>query len=144
MAPFIAVPQIYLARALRPLLADAARTEERIKLAEQLPNVAVTASTRLLVVGLICGFAMVLASGLLLLDDFLDGRFTGSALFSSSIFAVMGGLLTAYFTYLLRLKASLTRIMHQVACFCVRVDQARTGPSGGIGVRQLAVQHVWG
>jgi hypothetical protein len=38
----------------------------------------------------------------------------------------------------------LARIMHQVACFCVRVDQARTGPSGGIGVRQLAVQHVWG
>jgi hypothetical protein len=38
----------------------------------------------------------------------------------------------------------LARIMHQVACFCVRVDQARTGPSGGIGVRQLAVQRVWG
>jgi hypothetical protein len=38
----------------------------------------------------------------------------------------------------------LTRIMHQVACICERVDQARTGPSGGIGVRQLAEQHVWG
>ena len=59
MAPFIAVPQIYLARALRPLLADAPRTEERIKLAEQLPKVAVTASTRLLVIGLVSAFAMV-------------------------------------------------------------------------------------
>src|SRR5712692_9044777 len=35
MAPFIAMPQIYLARALRPLLADAPRTEERIKLGKQ-------------------------------------------------------------------------------------------------------------
>jgi hypothetical protein len=41
-------------------------------------------------------------------------------------------------------ELGLARIMHQVACFCVRVDQARTGPSGGIGVRQLAVQHVCG
>ena len=41
IAPIIAVPQIYLARALRPLLADAPSTDERIKLAEQLPRVAV-------------------------------------------------------------------------------------------------------
>jgi hypothetical protein len=38
----------------------------------------------------------------------------------------------------------LTRIMHQVACFCMRVDQARgSDPSGWIGVRGLGVQRVW-
>ena len=52
---------------------------------------------------------MVAASGLLLLDAFLEGRLAGSALFSSSIFAVMGGLLTFYFTYLLKLKAKLNQ-----------------------------------
>ena len=107
MAPFVAVPQIYLARALRPLLANAPRTEQRIKLAEQLPKVAVAASTGLLIVGVICGFAMVVASGLLLLDAFLEARLAGSVLFSSSIFAVMGGLLAFYFIYLLRLKSKL-------------------------------------
>ena len=38
----------------------------------------------------------------------------------------------------------LARIMHQVARFCMRVDQARGGnPIDGIGVRPLAVQRVW-
>jgi hypothetical protein len=107
MAPLIAVPQIYLARALRPLLADAPPTEERIKLAEQLPRVAGAMSTKLLVIGLVSALAMMAASGLLLLDAFLEGRLAGSALFSSSIFAIMGGLLTFYFIYLLNLKAKL-------------------------------------
>jgi hypothetical protein len=105
MAPLIAVPQIYLARALRPLLADAPPTEERIKLAEQLPKVAVAVSSKLLVIGLVSAVAIMVASGLLLLDAFLEGRLAGSALFSSSIVAVVGGLLTFYFIYLLRLKA---------------------------------------
>ena len=107
MAPLIAVPQIYLARALRPLLADAPPTEERIKLAEQLPRVAGAMSSKMLVIGLVAALAMVVASGLLLLDAFLEARLAGSALFSSSIFAVMGGLLAFYFIYLLRLKSKL-------------------------------------
>jgi hypothetical protein len=38
----------------------------------------------------------------------------------------------------------LTRIMQQVARFCMRVDQARYGnPIDGIGVKPLAVQRVW-
>jgi hypothetical protein len=40
----MALPQIYLARSLRPLLADAPRTEKRIRLAEQLPKIAVSVS----------------------------------------------------------------------------------------------------
>ena len=102
MAPLLAVPQIYLARALRPLLADAPPTEERIKLAEQLPMIAAAVSTKWLVIGLVSAVAMMVASGLPLLDGFLEGGHSGSALFSSSIFGVMGGLLTFYFIFLLR------------------------------------------
>ena len=105
MASLIAVPQIYLARALRPLLADAPSTEEQIKLAEQLPRIAGAMSSKLLVIGLVSALAMVVASGFLLLDAILEGHLAGSAFFSSSIFAVMGGLLTFYFIYLLKLKA---------------------------------------
>ena len=105
MAPLIAVPQIYLARALRPLLADAPRTDERIKLAEQLPMVATAVSTKLLVIGLISAVAMMVGGGLLLLDAFLEDGHARGALFSSSILAVTGGLLTFYFIFLLRLKA---------------------------------------
>ena len=109
MAPLIVMPQIYLARALRPLLADASPTEERIKLVEQLPKLAAQMSTQLLIIGLMGALAMMVAGGLLLLDAFLEGHVAGSALFSSSIFVVMGGLLTFYFAYLLKLKVKLKR-----------------------------------
>jgi hypothetical protein len=110
IVPLIAVPQIYLARALRPLLADAPRTDERIKVAEQFPMIAAAVSTKLLVIGLVGAVAMMFASGLLLLDAFLEGRLldghlAGGALVGPSILAVMGGLLTFYFGFLLRLKA---------------------------------------
>ena len=107
MAPLIVMPQIYLARALRPLLADASPTKERIKLVEQLPKLAAQMSTQLLIIGLMGALAMMVAGGLLLLDAFLEGHVTGGALFSSSIFVVMGGLMTFYFAYLLKLKAKL-------------------------------------
>ena len=105
MVPLLAVPQIYLARALRPLLADAPRTDERIKVAEQLPVIATAVSTKWLVIGLVSAVAMMVGSGLLILDGVLEGGHAGGALLSSSIFGVMGGLLAFYFIFLLRLKA---------------------------------------
>ncbi len=107
LIPLIAVPQIYLARALKPLLADAPRTEERIKVAEQLPKIAASASTKLLVVGLIGGLGMMTSGGLLLLDALSEGHLAGITLFNPSMLVVSGGLLTAYFVYLFRLKAKL-------------------------------------
>jgi hypothetical protein len=103
-----AVPQIYLIRALRPLLADAPRTRERIRLSEQLPKSAASVSTKVLVVGIIGGLAMIGGSILELLDTFLaSGHLAGSVLYSSSI--LVAGLLTFYFIYLVRLKAKLQR-----------------------------------
>jgi hypothetical protein len=43
-----------------------------------------------------------------------------------------------------RCTRHLTRIMHHSACFFTSLGLARAGdPSVWIGVRQLAVQHVW-
>jgi hypothetical protein len=110
MAPLIAMPQIYLARSLRPLLADAPRTEQRIKVAEQLPKIAASVSGKLLAIGLVSALGMIVSAGLLLLDAFLEGRLAGSTLFTSPFLAVAGVLLTAYFIYLIRLKAKMKRV----------------------------------
>jgi hypothetical protein len=109
LAPLIAMPQIYLARSLRPLLADAPRTEQRIKVAEQLPKIAASVSGKVLAIGLVGALAMIVSAGLLLLDAFQEGRLAGSPLYSSSVLAVAGALLTAYFIYLMRLKAKMKR-----------------------------------
>jgi hypothetical protein len=109
MAPLIAMPQIYLARSLRPLLADAPRTEERIKVAEQLPKIAASVSGKVLAIGLVSALGMIVSAGLLLLDAFMEGRLAGSALYTSSFLLVAGGLLTSYFIYLIRLKAKMKR-----------------------------------
>jgi hypothetical protein len=109
VAPLIAVPQIYLARSLRPLLADAPRTEQRIKVAEQLPKIAASVSGKVFVIGLVSALGMVGSGGLLLLDAFLEGRLAGSSLYTASFLLVAGMLLASYFVYLIRLKAEMKR-----------------------------------
>jgi hypothetical protein len=106
--PFIAVPQIYLARALRPILANAPRSKERITLREQLPKIATSAPGKLIIVGLIAGLVTTGGGILMTFDAFLEGRLARSAP-SGAAFLIMGGLLTAYFVYLLRLKAKSKR-----------------------------------
>jgi len=106
--PFLAAPQIYLARALRPILASAPRSEERITLDGQLRKIAASVSGKLLIVGLICGSIMISSGIFLMLDAFMDGRLARSAP-SSATFVLMGGLLTSYFVYLLRLRAKSKR-----------------------------------
>jgi hypothetical protein len=99
-----AVPQIYLARVLRSVLADAPRSEERITVAEQLSKIAASVSGKVLVVGLLAGLAITSSGILLMADAFLDGHLARSAPPNAALF-IAGGLLTCYFVYLLRLKA---------------------------------------
>ena len=106
--PLIAVPHIYLMRALRPLLAGVPRTNERITVAEQLPKIAAPISGKLLAIGVVGGLGMMVGAVLFLLDDFLEGHAGRSLLVSTSLL-LLGGLLTGYFVYLLRLKAQLKR-----------------------------------
>jgi hypothetical protein len=99
-----AVPQIYLARILRPVVANAPRSDERITVAEQLSKIAASVSAKVLAVGLIGGLAMTGGSLLQMLDAFLEGHLARSAPYNAAIFTV-GVVLIAYFVYLLRLKA---------------------------------------
>jgi hypothetical protein len=109
LAPLFAVPQIYLARALRPVLAGAPRSEERIKLTDQLPKIALAASGKLLAVGLVCGFG-VLASGVIqMIAAFFEGHLV-SAMPAAAVTLIAGGLLTSYFLYLLKLRARARRL----------------------------------
>jgi hypothetical protein len=107
--PLIAVPQIYLARALRPLLADAPLTEERIKVSEQLSKIATAVSGKMLVIGLIAALAMVGSGSSLLLDAYVEGRLGVGAFIAAPSLMTGGLLLTAYFAYLMRLKAKMQR-----------------------------------
>jgi len=102
--PVFAVPQIYLARALRPVLANAPRSDERITVAEQLPKIAASVSGWVLGCGLVGGLAMMGGSILQMFDAFLEGHLGRSAPASAAIF-IAGGVLISYFVYLLRLKA---------------------------------------
>jgi hypothetical protein len=104
LMPLFAVPQIYLARLLRSVLADAPRTEERITIGEQLPKIAASVSRWVLACGLIGGLAMMGGSILVMLDAFLESHLARDAPVNAAIF-LMGGLLTSYFVDLLRLKA---------------------------------------
>jgi len=106
--PLFAVPQIYLARTLRSILADAPRSEERITLGEQLPKIATSVSSKVLVVGLIGGLAMMSGGIAQMFDAYLDGHFARGASANAAV-VIMGGLLASYFVYLLRLKAKSKR-----------------------------------
>jgi hypothetical protein len=111
LMPLFAVPQIYLARLLRSVLADAPRTDERITIAEQLPKIATSASGWVLACGLIGGLAIVGGGVLQMYDAYIEGHLARSAL-TSAASLIAGGLLIAYFVYLRRLKAKskLTKI----------------------------------
>ena len=109
MVPLLAVPQIYLARALRPLLADAPLTEERIKVSEQLSKSATAVSGKMLAIGLIGGLAMVGSGSSLLFDAYVEGRLGIGALIAGPSLMSGGLLLTAYFAHLMRLKAKMQR-----------------------------------
>jgi hypothetical protein len=98
IAPIVAVPQIYLFRGLRPLLAAAPRTAERIEVGEQLRKIAESISTKVLIVGMIGGLGMMGGGVLQLHNPFLVG-----------VLLTAGGLLTTCFIYLVRLKATLER-----------------------------------
>jgi hypothetical protein len=108
LVPLVAVPHIYLMRGLRPLLAGAPRTNERITVAEQLPKIAAPVSGKVLAIGLVAGLCMMLGSVLIFLDGFLEGHMARSLLVSAPIL-IGGGLVTAYIVYLIILKARLKR-----------------------------------
>lgn len=104
MMPILAVPQVYLARALRPVLAHAPRTTERIRFAEQLPKIAASAPAWVLACGLVGGLAAMSLGIIEMFDDFRAGHLArGAAASAPLLFA--GVFMIAYAVYLFRLKA---------------------------------------
>jgi hypothetical protein len=109
-ALMIVTPQVYLIRSLRPLLADAPRTEQRIAMKEQFASIAATVSSKVVMAGMVGGLCLMAAAGFGFLDVYMDGvpangRLPTPPLMIASALLLAGGLLTAYFVYLLRLKA---------------------------------------
>ncbi len=109
IAPLLAAPHIYLIRALRPLLADAPRTNHRISMQEQYSKIASSVPRWLLIVGLFAGPCMMLGSVLCLVGAFVDEHLARSLLIYLPMI-VMGGLLTVYNVHLFRLRAKLSRV----------------------------------
>jgi hypothetical protein len=109
MAPLIAIPQIFLIRGLRRLLADAPRTSERIAVGDQVSTIAGSVSVRMLVLGLVGGICLLGSAVLFLIEAYAEGHLLrGLFLFFLPLF-IIGGLLTWYFVYLLRIRAKLKR-----------------------------------
>jgi hypothetical protein len=108
IAVLIAIPQIYLARSLHPMLAKLPHTHERIKVCEQLPKIAAAVSGRVLVIGLIGAVALIGAAGLKLVEAYLDGHLAASVA-TSSLWTITGVLLGSYFGYIMHLKAKVKR-----------------------------------
>jgi hypothetical protein len=108
LAPGPAIAQIHLARVLRSALAGAPRTAERIKMGEQLSKIATSVSSVVLALGLIGGITMIGGGLVLVLEGYLEGHLARSATLNA-VTLVAGALLTAYFAYLVRLKANQKR-----------------------------------
>jgi hypothetical protein len=106
--PLVIVPHFYLVRAMRPLLADLPRTDERITFNEQLHSLAGAISSTLLWLGGIGGVMMMIGNIVSLADAISEGR-AGSRLYGPVLGLLLGAVLTSYFGYLAVLKAKLKR-----------------------------------
>lgn len=109
MAPLIVAAQIHLARTLRTGLAGAPLTDERIKVSEQLPRIARSASRLVIAAGLIGGALMIAGGAMQLIDAQLEGHLARAAPWSGFMIAC-GLMVTAYFLWLVRLRMKQNRV----------------------------------
>jgi hypothetical protein len=93
----------HLMRPLQPLLATLPRTEQRITFFEQVHTIAKTVSAKVLVVGVVAGIVAMIASSMAVIGVIYEGRW-GFTLVWASVMFVWGGLLTAYFAWLITVR----------------------------------------
>ncbi len=105
LSPLIAIPQLYLNRRLRPVLATAPRTSQRIAIGDQLPKIASSVSGKVLALGLVGGICMMGAAAAGLIEDHAEGRWMSGLLWPSLPMFALGAAVTAYFAHLFRLRA---------------------------------------
>jgi hypothetical protein len=106
--PIVIAPHLYLVRAMRPLLANLPRTDERITVSEQLQSLAGAISVKLLWLGGIGGVMMIIGNIANLAEVISEGR-AGSRLYGPLFGLLIGALLTSYFVYLAVLRSRLNR-----------------------------------
>lgn len=109
MAPLIVIPQLYLNRRLAPVLAVAPRTSQRIVTGDQLAKIASSVSGKVLALGLVGGICMMVAAAADFIDAYSDGRLLGRLLWPALPTFMLGAAATAYFVYLVRLRAKQRR-----------------------------------
>ncbi len=103
MAPLIIIAQVHLARVLRAGLAGAPLTDERIRIRDQLPNIARSVPRFVIAIGLIGGLCTVGGSAISLVDAYHEGHLGRGTAFSGFGLG-FGALLTVYFVWLMRLR----------------------------------------
>jgi amino acid transporter len=93
------VPYFIALRAMRPLLADLPRTDERITTGEQFQRIATSVSPKVLWLGGVGGVLMIVGNLMTVFDPLSEGRTVST--FPWQLFGVLvGAALTGYFVYL--------------------------------------------
>jgi hypothetical protein len=93
----------YVMRSLRPLLAVLPRSELRIGFHEQVQRIAKAVSGKILAIGIVGGSVMAVSNMYIIGEAILGGR-AEMTLVWNSIACLGGGLLTAYFAWLIALR----------------------------------------
>jgi hypothetical protein len=108
VAALVLAPHYYMMRKLAPLLAELPATEQRIKLGDQIRNLAKAMPDKLLLIGG-AGGAMMMAGNLMVVADAIHDGHWGGHLVWTALSLLVGGLLTGYFVGLVALKNRLRR-----------------------------------
>jgi len=101
----VSVVQIgYVRPRLQPLLATLQPTDQRVTFREQVETVARKVSGKVLVAGIAGGILMIVGNIMTLADAIHDERALGPVLVWNAIPFLFGGVLTAYFAWLIVLR----------------------------------------
>jgi hypothetical protein len=103
IATLVLAPQHYMMRKLAPLLAELPTTEQRIKLADQMRNLAKAMPATLLLMGCVGGAMMTIGDLMVVAGAIHDGHWEGHLVWTG-LSLLAGGLLTGYFGSLMVLK----------------------------------------
>ena len=96
VAALVLAPHYYMMRKLAPLLAGLPPTEQRIKLGDQIRNLAKAMPDKLLLIGGAGGALMIIGNLMVVADAIHDGHWGGHLVWTA-LSLLVGGLLTGYF-----------------------------------------------
>lgn len=104
MVAMAVVPTAYVRRRLGPLLATLQPTDLRIPFREQVESVARNISGKVIAIGIASGVLMIVGNLMTLADAAYEGRRLGIMVVGNAIYFLVGGVLIAYFIWLIVLR----------------------------------------